>query len=282
MFRANLLFGSLAAAAVFVFASSHGAAADIVTMDSFSVTGPAGGNFFTDPFNLTGTLSGTASSGVSTNTTPSNPVNYNVTGSFSESGGKATLDTANGAFMASPPPLDPLIQQVSASFAGNFLRSGAMGATGIFDLSVPATLGAVYGIEFIDLNLGHNGDVIGLRIAQTALGPRIELVNIDHFDGILTIVDSTVLDPSHDQIELNLFKNSSSDAIGGAFAYLDGGILGALTTFGSMTDLAADGARFMTPAFNAFAPVPEPSTLALVFAGLFGLGFLSRRKRKSD
>jgi hypothetical protein len=273
-------FRPLAAAALVFIASTHMATADVVAMDSFSVTGLPGHNFFTDPLNLSGTVSGSgAFSGVSLTATPSTKVNYNVTGSFSESGGTATLDTANGVRQASSPPFDPLDQQVIATYAGGFTPSSAFGVTGIFYLSVPTTVGALYGIELVDLNAGHNGDVIAMRIVETATGPQIELVNVDHFDNTLTVIESTALVTTHDEIEFNLVKGANSNAVSGSFAYIDGSVLGSLMPFVDTTNLANDGATAVTFAFNALAPVPEPGSLALFASGLAALGLVRKRKK---
>lgn len=269
------------AAGVCVFGSMQFAAADVVTMDSFSVNG----SFFTDPFNLSATLSGTADSGVTANTSPSaKEIFYSVTGSFSESGGKSTLNTANGELQASSPPFDPLVRQVGAIISPTVFslgRTNAVSISGVFDLGLPATPGAAYGVELVDLNRTHNGDVVGLRIFQTAAGPRIELVNLDHYDGTVSVIDALALDPGHDQIELNLFKGASSDAVGGSFAYLDGGKLGALTTFGDATTLASDQSVSFSAGFDAVAPVPEPATLALFGSGLAALGWIRRRQARN-
>lgn len=265
------------AAALLVFGSAHGALADVVSMASFSVTGPTGSNFFTDPFNLNGTLSGNgAYSGVSTNTTPSNPVNYNITGSFSESGGKATLNTGNGALYPSSLLSSSPIQQVTASYAGSFLRSNPLGTTGIFDLSSPS-LGAAYGIEMIDLNLTHNGDIVGLRVFGSGAGAAINLVNVDIFNGTLSVIDSIAVDLTHDQIMLDL--SLSGGTVSGSYAYGDNGVFGASTTFANTTNLANDNALYIRPAFNAFAPVPEPGTLVMFASGLVGLVYLRWRQK---
>lgn len=278
------LFRLLMVTAPLIAAMSHGAAADVVTMDSFSVTGPAGNTLFTDPFNLTGTLSGNgASSGVSTTTIPSNPVNYNVTGSFTESGGTATLNTANGALQASSPPFDPLDQQVAASFAGGVTPSSSkIGATGVFYMSVPTTVGALYGVELVDLNSGHNGDVIAMRVVETASGPQIELVNVNHFSDTLTLVESAALDTGHDEIALSLSKAAGlNGTVTASYDYIDGGVAGTVTTFTDTTDTVSDGATIVTAAFNALAPVPEPGTLALFGSCIVALGWTLRRKRNS-
>ena len=273
-------YRAVAAAAFLLLGSSHMASAEVITMDSFTVKGVNGNTLFSDPFNLKSMLSGNgASSGVLNTAVPPSAVKYNVTGSFSESGGQATLDTANGALQASLPPFDPLDRQVSASFAGSFTRNSALGATGIFYVSVPATVGALYGIEFIDLNAAHNGDVIAMQIVETASGARIELVNVDHFDDSLTVIDSTALDTGHDEIALNLSKGPNSTAVSGSFAYIDAGVLGTLTTFIDTTNLLNDGAAVFTPAFNALAPVPEPGTLSLLATALVALGWRRSRSR---
>lgn len=271
----------LAGAALLVLMSGHFASADVFTMARFSVTGPAGGNLFTDPFNgNNNTMSGTATAPGVDLTATTTSVQYAVTGSFTESGGKAILDTSNGALQSSPPPLDPLVQQVSARFSNfSFATGSPLGVTGIFDLSKPSTIGALYGIELIDLNLGHNGDIVALRILQTTLGSVINFVNIDLFDSTLTIIDSIALDLTHDQIELNLADNDTT--ITGSYAYGDGGSFGALTALSGSTAMANDTSKSFSPAFNAFTPVPEPGTLAVFLSGMAGLACLMRRKKST-
>jgi PEP-CTERM motif len=267
-------------AAFFMIAAATGARADVVTMDSFSVNGPAGANLFTDPFNLNTTLSGSGvSSGVTQNTSPPSTVLYNVTGSFSESGGFATLNTANGQLSSSPPPsVSPFINLVSASYGnGVFLRSNPLGTTGIFNLSTPS-LGAGYGVELIDANTTMNGDIIGMRVFGGPAGAVINLVDLSRILNTLTIIDTIALDVAHDQIALSLAL--SGGVVTGSYAYGDGGTFGPTTDFANTLGPPSDAARFILPAFNAFAPVPEPGTLALFGSGLAGLFWLRRSKKE--
>jgi PEP-CTERM motif len=261
------------AAAFFMIAAATGARADVVTMDSFGVT-----SLFTDQFNLNTTLSGSGvSAGVTQNTSPPTPVTYNVNGSFSESGGFATLDTANGQLFASPPPFDPLVSQVGASYgSGVFLRSNPLGTTGIFNITAPS-LGAGYGVEFIDLNPAKNGDIIGMRVVGTASGTVINLINLGRFDDTVTVIDSIALELTHDQIELGLAL--SGGVIAGSYAYGDGGVFGPTTDFATTLNLPSDNSRFIIPAFNGFAPVPEPGSLTLFGSGLAGLFWVQRSRK---
>ena len=272
----------LAGAALLVLMSGHFASADVFTMDSFTVTTPAG-TWFSDPFNGNNiTMSGTVVSPVTAPGVflPSGaPVKYVTSGSFTEDNHQATLDTTNGVLLSSPPPFNP-IQQVTARWAGGFTPTFAFGTTGVFDLSEPSTTGAAYGIEMMDLTPSHKSDTIALRIFRTALGTIIDFVNLDFFDNTLTVVDSVALDLTHDQIELDLAYDGST--ITGSYAYGDSGTFGALTAFSNTTTRDTnDGATSISPAFNAFTPVPEPGTLAVFLSGMAGLACLMRRKKST-
>jgi PEP-CTERM motif len=91
-----------------------------------------------------------------------------------------------------------------------------------------------------------------------------------------------VLDPNHDQILFDLTRASTgNNAITGSFAYVDGGVVGPFTTYGTTADIFR-GENFTRAEFQFLvpAPVPEPASLILLGTGLAALAVAGWRRSR--
>ena len=94
----------------------------------------------------------------------------------------------------------------------------------------------------------------------------------------VTLIAETSLDINHNQIVLQLSKlDAAVNAITARFAYVDGGTVGAFTTFAGSGTLF-DGKIFTRAEFRATTPVPIPATLFLSLLGLVAMGFVRKQR----
>jgi len=264
-----------AAAALLV--SVQGAAAEIVKLDSFSVL-RNGSTFFDDTFSEGVTLtSPVSSSGLDLSN--GFPASYTVNGKITEVGGFAQLNSSVGKIFVEPSPLPVIDENTATLRTGALTRATTFSTAAIFNLSVPAVQNAFYGVQLVGSSGSNIGDIVELRVKDTSGGPQIVFENVDLATASETMIGDASLETGHQQILLELSHPTlNSDVIDASFAYLDGGVEGALTTLGPTSSVFGTD-TFAVPGFLAVDPVPEPATLSLFAVGLFGIGFAMRRAR---
>jgi hypothetical protein len=111
--------------------------------------------------------------------------------------------------------------------------------TGLFDLSVPSTVGGFYQVMLNDRvasNMG-NGDVIAVAVKNclpgvggcaSNIGAFIEMTDANFATGTSSIIDQAPLATGNQQILLELsHPTAGSNAIVGSYAYVNGGVEGA-------------------------------------------------------
>jgi hypothetical protein len=251
-----------------------------IFIDEFTVT-KNGLPFFTDPF----------SDGVPPPSAPNfasgTPGTYFVdqNATLNESGGKVRLDTVGSAivpgiginlnFFFERALLLTNIDQ--SNLIAGLKNDDTFSVQGLFDLAVPTQSLEYYGIRLEDSTGPNTGnDILDLAVRRGLDGiDRVQFFRIDDVANTVTFFASVLLDPNHDQILLDLTRPSTgSDAITGSFAYVDGGVVGPFTSFGTTVDIFR-GENFTRASFLLVSPapasVPEPSTLILLGIGLAAL-----------
>jgi len=242
--------------------------------------------------------------------------NYFVRGTVTETtaaNGQANFNSANGITINQPPPFISTIQETSAFLQtnGTMTPTGLTTLTtftvrGLFDLSAPTTPLSTYSLDLSNrfTTNSFQGNVLELRVRDCVAGfglcgadsgPVIQFVWSDFINNTNTVIDEIQLsasDLSNPILEFEYTKASgTSDSICGSYALGSGNTLGTfngtLTQLGctnSATDVfntVETGGNTVQAGITAFAPVPEPSSLAMLWSGLLALGgcaWLCRRR----
>jgi len=281
-------------------AYSLDAAATVVNFDELAVV-LNGATFFNDSFDRNTTLNGGSGSFVPSGTTFSDgtPANYFVQGSIHETtanDGQAQFNSANGILIAQAPPNIPLIRLVEAGLVTTTDPGGppltpatTFSVTGLFDVALPSVLLGTY-----QFTLGNNtstpGRQIRLRVREMNAGPVLQLLWVDLATGQSTIINQVALTPAElaaPQLELEFSHGTAnSDVVAALYGFGSGNTLrsfnGTLTELGSTdssTDIFTAAKNFAQPDFEAFDPVPEPSSIAILAFALYALGVLRRYYR---
>ncbi len=207
--------------------------------------------------------------------------------------GKLTIDSSGAIIDPAAPGVAffhqaaTLLTDVDPTNTTLGLKSGdTFSTTGVFDLVVPTSLRNGYGVFLTDGTATNDqDDYVEMSVVRNASNQLvISLAHQDFVAGTQTFIASTPLNTEHDEIALTLTRGStSSNAITGSFAYIDGGVPGSVTTFANTTNIFSDE-NFTRAGFEAFlivpTAVPEPSAILFLVPGLVGLGAVRRRLKK--
>ncbi|HTO49112.1 MAG TPA: PEP-CTERM sorting domain-containing protein [Burkholderiales bacterium] len=224
--------------------------------------------------------------------TPATPFQpYFVTGTYAggESGGRLLLDSANGALIMSSITGATLLQSAQlATFPGfnsapfGLTSDVAFSVTGRFSIGDPGA-GNGYGLRLRDTCASgcNNNDAPGLYIVhQTGGGALLRFNDTNFAGGTNTNVDSVVLTPPADAlIQLKLAHEPGALAATASFAYVVNGVVGTEQALTGSARLFT-GENWTRGEFFIFQAVPEPSTYAMILAGLALLGFVARRRMR--
>jgi hypothetical protein len=286
---------------------SSAARADIFVMDQFQVS-LNGSTIFDDAFNHNATFAGGSGTSIPSQSDFSGdgPASYFVRGTITTTtanNGQAILDTSKGFVVSLPDPFVPLTSNVQAFLetgtAHSLLPPSAFTVTGLFDLSVPATVLGTYGAAVSSQANGVAGNELEERVRETASGPVLQLEWLGlASDSAVTIANVPISSniPGNAQLLLTMTQASNGN-ITATYAFGNGNQLSTFVpdaagtvTLGSNDNTpsvpggptdAYDTNRFVVPGFFAFDPVPtavpEPSTWAMMLLGFAGLAFAGRR-----
>lgn len=210
---------------------------------------------------------------------------YNVVGTLpagSESGGALALNTAFGQVSFNPIAGGPVsLQRVRYQGLGlpvaNNYGNYDWRVRGLFDLTEQSATGG-YGIAFTNFSTaGFNAAVLGLRPGGAGGRPELRLYYANFGNGTETEYGDEDLDFTQSEIEIELRQHNG--IVTGFWRYAGNQpfsqIEGQISLFA-----AAPNIVFNFGEFRAFAPVPEPGILALLGAGLAGIVFTARRRRR--
>jgi len=263
------------------------ASATIFSIDEFTVARGDGTVIFKDSFD-----GGGAPPSAPNFISNGNPASYFLTGAAGiEAGGSYGLDTSIGAVRdaVSRPGqnlvVDARLQtNVDNANNSNGLKGGnTFIVSGLFNLaSLPVVPREGYGVRLSDSSVvgGTGNDILDIFLRQNSSGVLvIEFRRVDLVADFITSYGTFAYDLGHDQVLLQLSKlDTATKAIQASFAYVDSGVTGAFTTFGTTADIF-NGENATRASFRATSPIPLPPTIFLSLIGLAAL--VSVRKFKA-
>lgn len=215
---------------------------------------------------------------------------YSVYGTVGpETGGKLALNSAGA--VPSTGPVANMVQNIILNTNTSDLPADALlglksnmtfSVSGLFDLIQPGPAGEGYGIRLTDYTPTHTGnDIIDLLLTRSSNSAlNFQLRQVDLTLGTITILEEIAADPLHQQFLLSLSKSDTgSSAIHAAFAYVDSGVTGGVTSFTS-TPAIFNGESYTSAGIHTLTPVPLPAAGWLLLSGLatvFGSAWRRRR-----
>jgi hypothetical protein len=266
-------------AAVLVSQPAH---AIVVGIDQFLVL-RNGATFFNDTF----------SDGLEPPSGPNGSATYNVSGtipSTAESGGLLLLNSANGDVSANAQG-DPrlslrvrLLSDITSNLAAGLKSDDTLSLSGIFTLTAPpGPDNAEYSIRFNDASGGGAHQLVQLQVRfnPNTGAAEIRYILQDFDAGTVTTLGSAPFSPptGADRIMLTISRpDAGIDDFFGSYSYLSAGsVIGgaSFATAGQMFQ----GEDFVRAEFNVSQAIPEPGTMALLLAGLGGIGASRIRRR---
>jgi hypothetical protein len=211
-----------------------------------------------------------------------------------EAGGKLTLNSSGAAlaFNFNESRFN-LVQRVTLQTSQT---GGATGlnsnstfvVTGVFDLIIPGPIvvpgvnGDRYAVRLTDGTPTTDGtDILSVQVVRRSDGQlAIQFRHIDDAGNTNTLLEETALNTAHDQIALRLsHPNATNNTISASFAYIDSGVTGPFTTFGTTFNIF-NGETFTRAQFEAVTPTlvtPEPASMLLLGCSLLLVMRFSRR-----
>lgn len=263
------------------------ATAATFSIDEFFITRSNGNLVFRDSF----------SDGVSPPSAPNfnngNQGAYFLTGlAGTEAGGKLSLDTSLGVIRDATGRAGQnrvfdarLLTNIDPTNTTNgFKAANTFIVNGLFDLSaLPTVPFEGFGIRLSDAGIGslsnQGDDQLELLVRRNLINDLvIQFRRVDSQNDLVTTFGSVLLDTSHDQVQLGLSKlNATTPTVAASFAYVDGGVVGGVTSFVNTADIF-NGENATRASFRAISPVPEPGAYGMMLVGLGLIGWIARRR----
>ena len=229
------------------------------------------------------------------------PVSYNTLGLWTESGGRATADSADGLNTTSITSGNPLTlsrARVNSNTDPSNLIFGlkpddTFEIRGLFDLSSTLDIPGSYGIRIGDTGFGGasaSSDRSQLSVRRDTSGQfSVSFADVDLSAGSITNLDSDTLAAGHDQILLMLTRATTSSGITASYAYVDGGsidignsaALAGLTfnTLSGVSDVFTSQGFTRAEFFATESPVQVSAPGMMALFGLSAIALCVTRRR---
>ena len=304
----KLTVSAIAAAAVLGAGSAN---ATVFSFDEFFIQ-KSGSEIFRDSFDNTDAGSGPPPSGPDDPITgPNNTYFVSGSGIVSENAGgngRLLIDSSLGQLVTNPNGDDRLRNRIRRNRSSNPASSAALTEAASWTVNVvldlaalPINNGEAFGFRVEDFGGGNpNGgnDRLLLEVRRSnSSGNLGVLFSGLEFNGVgIETFDFDALDPhltanpGADQILLRMFSGVNSNLVGAEWALMSGGSV----VFGQTLDPLGNTSGVLAQVFsdegftraalhtieNAEVEVSEPGAIALLGAGVAGIGFLRRRRNK--
>jgi hypothetical protein len=230
----------------------------------------------------------TYSDGVPPPSGPLGPDTYALLGTFpagSEANGRLFLDTSRGILLSNAADQQRVLNGLIVR--QQLLRTDSITFTGRFDLAVPqAPLTNGYGLQLTDALPGQAPSQLlqlGLQYNSATGVTAVAFLDQNFVANTITTLAATPFAPPSgtDQVEFSLTRvqvaGSLTDDFRASFTYLDDGFTLASQSFAQVGTMF-QGEDFVQARLFAAEAIPEPSTYAMLLAGLAGLAAIARRR----